>query len=813
MGVDRFRWSDLGARPAFFPAVGIVVGAFLHPNASVPAFALIGSACGLLAVSFVFSRRSGAHLCLLGAAISLGAGLSTLEGATRVPPDLAEGGTARIEGEVEEVDDLDGSTRVTLAASRAPDLEPPQVRFRAHLYTRDDSALLPGQRVLVLARLKPTEDTANWGQSDAAGPRKRRAVAFSGSFDVARMAVLSPASTGQRWLAEARSGLAKRVGALAPSEEAASLYLTLAAGLRATLGDELEDAFARSGLAHILSVSGLHVAALALLALGALRFAAVRAGRTFRSVDARRVAAPLTVPLVWAYVVYTGSQPPAVRSAVMATVFLGGLALWKQSDALNGLALAAIAVVAVDPACVADLSSQLSFLAVASLIVLSPALRGEVPVPRPDPATKSRLGFLAQKAREAALQTFCASVAVTAAGAPLIAAAFHRLSLAGLVSNIVVLPLCGVLTGLAAGGAALDVALPALATPVLWLGTWASQGLVEAARFFASLPGASWPVPALTPGPAALYYAGLGLFALGRGRWRWGAVLAPAVAAIALAGPALFPTPGLEVTFLAVGQGDSVVLSSRGQHALIDGGGVQDGADTGARFVLPYLRQRGIGRLKLAVLSHPHPDHALGLASALSLVPAERLWLGAGTLPGELTQAVIDAAPTAEVEHVEAGHPPLALGEAQIEVLGPPRDRILLQAVNDQSVVLRARHGEVTFLLPGDVQEAAEETLDPGPITVLKAPHHGSRLSSTRRFVEATRPRFVVFCVGHHNRFGFPHEEAVERYLDVGARCYRTDLDGAVRFTSDGHDVKVETFHPRSELQVPAPVPAEARAQ
>jgi competence protein ComEC len=144
---------------------------------------------------------------------------------------------------------------------------------------------------------------------------------------------------------------------------------------------------------------------------------------------------------------------------------------------------------------------------------------------------------------------------------------------------------------------------------------------------------------------------------------------------------------------------------------------------------------------------------------------------------------------------VEVGAAPFELGAARIEVLGPPADRALLESENDRSVVLAVRHGAVSFLLTGDLEEAGEEALRlSGPVTVMKAPHHGSRTSSSPELLARTLPRHVVFCVGRGNRFGFPHPEVVERYEQIGARCYRTDLDGAITFKSDGRDVTVETF-------------------
>lgn len=796
--MERLSWRGLGARPVLFPTVGMAAGVWLGGGSVSSGAAFLGLAVVLAVGALGLGSRVGGHLCALLSFYCGGVALGAWQASPIIPAGLRPGEPVRLEGVLEEVTRTGESLRVVLAASRAPELAAPAVRFKASLSARAGSGLelLPGQRVQLWARLRPERPPDNPGQGDTYQPRRRRLRLFYGGFDPGRVVVLSAAAPWRGWLEETRSALAARVRALAPGPEAAGLYLALSAGLRSELPDEVEEQFGRSGLAHVLSVSGLHVAALALLCLMLLRWVAVRAWPAARRVDSRRLAAPLCIPLLWGYVVFTGNQPPAVRSALMASAVLLGMALWRRADALNGVCLAALALLAADPASVADLSLRLSFTAVLALILLGPALRELLPVGRPDAASPGWLGYALQKAREAALLALCASAAVTLAGLPLVAGSFHRVSLAGLVSNVICMPLCGLLTVLAAGGAAAFVAWPSVATPLLWAGGWASELLLWAARLFSALPGAAIPVRSMGPASTAAFYAGLLAFALGRGRWRWGAALAPLALAQALVLPALLPGPGLSVTFLSVGHGDATVISSRGHHALVDGGGVPRGADTGRRFVLPFLREEGIDRLDLAVLSHPHPDHALGLVSTLAAIPAERLWLAAGSTDGELSRRVVQAAGGAVVEEVEVGRPAFSLGEARLEVLGPPRDRILLEGVNDQSVVLRIRHGQVTMLLAGDLEEAGEEVLAPGPVTVLKAPHHGSRTSSTPAFVAATRARFVVFCVGAASRFRFPSEEVVERYRAAGARCFRTDLNGAVRFTSDGQDVRAEPFRP-----------------
>jgi len=768
-----------------FPVIFFVSGAAFGPSTE-------GSGWPFLTLAAVFGflawrwRGPGRWLSLLLALGLAGFALATLEALVSVP---AVKGEVRLEAEVERVD----GARLTL---RSASLDGQPSRARVLLHVEGPKAVLAGQRVMARVKLKSVEYLPSNPGEDSRGPwLRRRAVAFSAGLSADRLVVLSAPPGTEAWLGVERSALSAAVRRVSPTPDAAALYLTLAAGERATLDDGLEEDFARSGLAHVLSVSGLHVAALALVLMLVLKRAIVwLPWRRLRRIDARRLAAPAAIPLLWGYVAFTGWQPPAVRSAVMTSLLLAGLTVQRRSDAFNALALAALAVAAVTPSAVADLSLRLSFLAVLSLILLAPALREATRIPLPSPGTTSGWRLRLQRLREAMLQTFCASLAVTLCSAPLLATSFHRLGVAGLVSNVICLPLCGALTVLAAGGAALFIAAPGLATPVLWLGAHASQLLVASARFFAKMPLAAVDVPSPEAWVAIAWLLGLGAFAIAQGRTRWLALLAPAALAVAVVGPA---HAELEVTFLSVGHGDAIVISSKGEHALIDGGGVPNGTDTGRRFVVPFLRQQRIGRLKLAALSHPHPDHALGLASALTQVPVDRLWLPAGGGDGPLMRAVRSAAKGAAVEEVELGHPALSIGAAELQVLGPPKDRLLLEGVNDQSLVLKIQHGEVSMLLTGDVEEAGEELLDPGEVTVLKAPHHGSRTSSSEAFVRRLRPRHVVFCVGRRNRFGFPHREVEDRYVAEGARCHRTDLDGAVTVKSDGHTVEIEHFRQR----------------
>lgn len=784
-----WTWSALGRRPVLFPVCSLLAGVAWTPTT----WWVAGLACGAaLGFAAWWSPRVGAHLALLAGAFWLGAlaGALGFEWGSPVPPGLH-----RLEGEVEGPQRTADGLTWTVRTS-AVDGQP--ARNRVQLSSTGPE-VFDGQRVLVEAKVKPLVPAANDGEWSRAVALARRGVVGTAGYAEQHLVQLSEPSGVERWLNRARSALGRDTRALIDDADAANLVLTLAAGERASMGDDMEELFARSGLAHVLSVSGLHVAVVALSVFAALRWLLTRRQVLLVRVrDARSLAAPAAIPLVWSYVMFTGWQPPAVRSAIMCSLLLAGDVVRRRSDPLNAALVALLLMTLTDPSTPFDLSVQLSFVAVIATVVLSPTLRTLIPLPLPDPVQQQGWRLRLARWGEAVLQTTCASVAVTLGTAPLVLGAFQRVSLAGIPANIATMPLAGLLTMLSAGGAALHLGLRPLSIPVLWAAGQVARAFLLIADLFSRMPGAVWSLPAPSGVWSACWWAGLLIFVLVRGRWRLGALLAPGALLVVLAS-ALTPRDRLDVTFLSVGHGDAIVLTSGTHAALIDGGGVPNGHDTGRRFVLPFLRQKMVRSLDLVALSHAHPDHALGLASVLEELPTRRLWLPADVGQGPLVAAILDAATGAEATEVEAGDPGMDLGAAHLDILGPPRDRGTLQTENDRSLVLRVRHGGVTFLLTGDLEAPGEAFLDPGQVTVMKAPHHGSNTSSTPELVERAHPRFVVFCVGANNHFRFPRPEIVSRYEALGAQCFRTDVQGAITFHSDGASVTVET-HPPAPL-------------
>jgi competence protein ComEC len=298
-------------------------------------------------------------------------------------------------------------------------------------------------------------------------------------------------------------------------------------------------------------------------------------------------------------------------------------------------------------------------------------------------------------------------------------------------------------------------------------------------------------------GAAMALLAGCARVSGRRRSWLLAAGAAAAVAAVSLGGRELARQSSREVrvTFLDVGQGDAAVIEGpRGFVALIDGGGSYDeGFDPGARVIEPYLRRRGIARVDLVVLSHPHPDHLNGLFRVLSRFQVGAVWTSGddGRNPRyrdflALARARGAAAPVpAPWRSSEMTLIPIGpwLGDA---IAAPPG-----LGVNDASLVVRLSYGGRSVLFAGDLEEDGEAELVARATSrlvalasdVLKVPHHGSRTSSSAELLDGVRPELAVASLGKDNRFRFPHAEVVARYVRRNVRVLRTDEVGAVTVT------------------------------
>jgi competence protein ComEC len=471
---------------------------------------------------------------------------------------------------------------------------------------------------------------------------------------------------------------------------------------------------------------------------------------------------------------------------VAAGAVFAGTVLDREGSSANALGLAALVSLGAEPGALLDPSLQLSLASVAGLVSLAGPLRGALPVAPPSPGTwRARL-------LEPLLSGFCATVAASLATAPILALQFRRLPALGLLANLAGIPIGTALTGTTAMAAVVAAASPWAAGPLLWL-SWPLARALLLVSDLAAAPRFAV-VGVASPGPfVAMLACGLILLAPsipGPGRWL---AVAGFVASLALPGPvraaAAASRGQLEWIVVSVGQGDASLLRlPDGSAVLVDGGGTfPGGPDPGARDLVPLLRDLGVTRLAAVVVSHPHPDHILGLASVATAVPVDRLLTGEAEIP-EPAQAALAALPAPQR---------LRPGEAweragvRFEAVGGPLGSLV---ENDASLVMRVSFGTTAFLFPGDVEADGEAAALAGgkalAADVVKVPHHGSRTSSSDRFVAAVGPRWAAVSVGVGNRYGFPHAQALDRWRAAGAAVVRTDDEGAIRFVSDGTVVR-----------------------
>jgi competence protein ComEC len=752
-----------GRRPVLPLAVGFAAGIALAPSFPFP----LGAAFAAPILAF---SPPLAPLGLLCAGLAAG-GLSAAPTVEAQPPRTE----VTLEGPVVSVPErLDERARFLLrdAEGRLLEVTAPAA----------DLPLAWGDRVRLSARLRSPSPPANPGGRDRAARDRARGIALEAFARDPPVRVAAPSALAA--LEAARTRFAALATAALPPREAA-LVRALGTGEQSALDPATMDAFARSGLVHILSLGGLHLAVVAFGTFSLLRRLLDRVEPLARRLEPRRAAAALALPLTLAYAFVTGAQVPMVRSSIGAACAFLGTLLDREGEALNTVCLAGLAILAAEPGALLDPSFQLSFASVAGLALLAGPLRRAIPF-APGAGRVARLA-------EPILRGACASAAATVATAPLVAFHFRRLSLAAVPANVAGVPVGAALTVLSALAGVASVASPALAAPLLWLCRPAAWLLLHIADAFAA---PSWAAVGLaSPGVGgALGCYGLGLAALRlRGAWR-AAAAAAALAALlapgALRALAARQRGDLEVVFLSVGQGDAAMLRlPDGAAVLVDAGGVGGGRyDPGARDVAPFLLDAGVRRVAAAFVSHPHSDHALGLPGVAAALPVERIF-ATGRAGEEAVQEALARLPAAV---------PLAAGDAfeqagvRIEVLGPPAGAFAL-GDNDASLVLRVRHGAVALLFPGDIEAAGEAALLAAgadlSAQVVKVPHHGSRLSSSAALAAAVRPRWAVVSLATGNRFGFPHDEALGRWRAAGAEILRTD-EGAIRFLSDGKTIR-----------------------
>ncbi|MBI3095210.1 MAG: DNA internalization-related competence protein ComEC/Rec2 [Rhodocyclales bacterium] len=564
-----------------------------------------------------------------------------------------------------------------------------------------------------------------------------------------------------------REAIRDRFHAALPDAPYAGILIALAIGDQHAIDPALWQTFARTGITHLMSISGLHVTMLAGLAYALVNWLWRRSARLPLVIPAQQAATVGGFLAALLYCLLAGFAVPAQRTLYMLGVVALARLSTREIAGSRVLALALLLVLLLDPWAVLAAGFWLSFGAVALLFHIG----------------SGRLGpahWLVEWGR--------AQWAVTLGMLPALLALFQQFSLVSPLANAVAIPAVSfVVAPLALLGS-----LPPL-DPLLSLAHLLTAWLMVLIDWLAALPLAMWQ-QAAPPGWSVL-------LALVGGIWlllprgfpaRWLGLLA-FLPLLTVLPPR--PAPGAAaIAVLDVGQGLAIHVQTAGHDLLFDAGpAFSADADSGNRIIAPYLRAMGVRGLDTLVVSHADKDHEGGAASVLAALPVAIMKT---SLPFE---HALSAQPVP--------HELCRDGDAwnwdgvRFEMLHPGAEA-LSRKTNDLSCVLRVTAAGQSMLLTSDIEAVSERALlrqHPAELAAaaMTAPHHGSKTSSTPEFMAAVAARDVVFPVGYRNRFGHPKEDVVARYLQSGARLHRTDADGAVRVSLEAAGIGFR--HERAE--------------
>ena len=591
------------------------------------------------------------------------------------------------------------------------------------------------------------------------------------------------------------------------SNPALGLFLGMILGEQSYIEQDIRDAFMASGTVHILSISGSHLGLLAFVVFAGTRWSVRRLPAPWLErlsiyLTATQLAVLITLPIVTFYMLLAGAEMATVRSWIMIVVCCLGIWLGRERNLVTALAVAALLMVLPNPEAIHDISFQLSYLSVAAIgmVVLFRKTKDsdigglEVAAPHEEP------GWFANLLEKGQL-AWLVTLAVSLTTLPLVAYFFHQIPWLGLFTNMLIVPLVGILViplGLLSGIMVLLSGEETLffATINQWILDFFAQVIVSLSQ----VPGAEWYVASPSISSMFLFWGMLAGLVLLKDwpifRWSCATVLVAILVWWAWSPRTAWDPGSLRVTFLDVGQGDATFLElPDGQTVLIDGGPAYRRLDMGRAVIGPYLWNRGIHRIDHVIATHPQWDHVGGLPWVIQTFDVGHYWSNGVSRKREFYKRLETALHVAKLDEqtIEAGEDIIDSGPCSLSVLSPlaTENPMLVSThdisgkdLNNRSLVIRLDCGPHSLLFTADAENEALEHLQRTSrghsAKVVKVPHHGAKSSLHSGWVNQVEAQAMVVSVGSHNRYGHPAAEVIAAYEERGIPMYRTDRDGAI---------------------------------
>lgn len=590
-------------------------------------------------------------------------------------------------------------------------------------------------------------------------------------------------------------------------------------GNQTAIPADIRDNFSRTGTSHILSISGFHVGMVAATAFFLVSFLLKSSEYLMLRFNIIKLSAAAAFLLVLFYSCIAGMGVTVLRSALMALALLIALICERQKDPFNILALAGIVILIISPEALFDISFQLSFLAVLSIMYIVPRLNNL------DFNQFLNLSGWSRSLTRYLYMSALICLAATIGTLPLIIYYFNQVSSVTIIANLIAVPLLGTLS----------LALAMLFLLASFFSPVVAGFFVQATSFFVrisveiinNLASYSWSAFSITrPNILEIVFYYLFLFLLIqfvdikreiKGFFLRHPLMSRCLLIFILLffiGDSLYLSlrdrlsSNLRITAIDVGQGSATLVRfPGGQNMLIDGGGfAKSSFDAGKMIVAPYLYQERIRKIDTVVLTHPHPDHLLGLIYILENFNVREFWSTGEIIDDDFYRKMQNIIAERKIKTVCLSDQTsgVKIGNVEIKFLWPPpitssaATNLTDGDLNDSSLVFQLKYGKTSFLVTGDISAAIEDSLVRSgkdlKSDVIFVPHHGSAHSSSSDFIKKAACRYAAISAGKGNTFHHPHPSTLDRYKAAQVTILRTDQDGAITFTTDGVSLAKDTF-------------------
>ena len=593
----------------------------------------------------------------------------------------------------------------------------------------------------------------------------------------------------ERW----RTAIGKFIDTILP-DSTGSLYKALIIGDRSSILPELLENFKRSGVLHILAISGLHLSLLATMLYGSIYWLLRRSERLILNIEVKKWAMMFALPLLLLYTLLAGSQPPVLRAFIMVLCLTISLAFARLASPITSLLTAALIILLIDPMALETPSFQLSFVAVGAIILITPRLLVFADFP-----PRNQRSFLVPVVRPL-ISLAAVTLSATLGTLPLLFYHFNRVSLVTLLSNLLVEPVICLFT-LPLGLASIPFIFtsPNIAELLLKTGAYGLELSNSVITFLSSSDSTQlWrsPPPSLLCG---IYYIFLFTFALFKSRGILsllsfcGVVTVTAVFCAPLTGNVLSDQSPTSISILDVGHGSANVIKFKGGRVvLIDGGNRNAGGyDCGDKVIAPFLWQRNIHKVDDIIITHDDADHYNGIPTLIRRFKPERLWLPHGNSHKKGFADLLDLARKLHIDIITPDTGKIIdLGDEHLSVLGK-NSMSKMASEDDNGLVLRLQSRDLTIIFPGDITKARELKLirekNELGAHVLVAAHHGSATSNSFEFLSAVSPDYLIISSGDKNA-NFPASRTLNSARALAITTLTTSRDGTIEISLTAHD-------------------------